>query len=313
MQWYEVKIFTTSAAVEEVSQMLYYLDIQGVSIEDPGDDFYHSGGEWDWDYIDLASALPRDPRAVVTFYLSQIDSEEDLVRSLLEKIETLSARGYEVGTPEITIKPVDSGDWEEEWKKYYHGFEVGERLYVIPSWEALPETSRQVIVLDPGGAFGTGTHETTFNCMLALEDHLKPGQRVYDIGCGSGILAITAAKLGAGEVVGIDYSPTACAVSRENAALNGVADRVVILEGNLTDHLEARADVIVANIIADVISQLSASIGDHLADRGVFIASGIIQGKEEEVREALTKEGYAIVERRPQGEWVTLVCRRGRS
>jgi len=310
MKWYEITIYTTSEAVEEVSQMLFFLDIQGVSIKDPRDDFYQNGEEWDWDYIDLKASMPQDSRAAVTCYLSRMDSEEELRRTLMEKLRSIPDAGVDDGTLEILIQRVDSVDWEQEWKKYYHGFEVGKELYVVPTWEKAPETSRHLIVLDPGGAFGTGTHETTFTCMLALEEYLTPGMRVYDIGCGSGILAITAAKLGAREVVGIDSSPAACRASEENVALNRVSDRVRILSGNLTDQLSARADLIVANIIADVIIELAGTLGDYLHEKGIFIASGIIREKEQGVVEALEAQGFTLLERKPKGEWVTLISTR---
>lgn len=164
--------------------------------------------------------------------------------------------------------------------------------------------------MDPSGAFGSGTHETTFTCMEALEKHVESDSLVYDIGCGSGILSIAAAKLGAKKIVGVDYSEVACVTAIENAQMNEVAEKVEIIHGNLTDDVTGKADVLIANIIADVIIELSETIGDYITDEGVFISSGIINIKYPDVVKALENNNFEIVEIINKGEWYTIVSKK---
>ena len=196
------------------------------------------------------------------------------------------------------------------WKKYYHPIRVGERLVVCPSWEEYERQPEDVVLtLNPGMAFGTGTHDTTRLCMELLEKYITPEVHVLDVGCGSGILAITAALLGAKEIKGCDIDEVAVKVAGENADLNGVGDRIAFHKGDLTSQVEGSFQLICANIVADVIIRLSEDVGKYLAEGGIFITSGIIDTREQDVLEALDKNGFTVIERRSSGGWVAMACK----
>ena len=200
-------------------------------------------------------------------------------------------------------------DWAEDGKKYYKPFRAGERLVIKPSWEPYEEKEGDLVLeLDPGMAFGTGTHETTFMCMEQLEKYVKPGCKAIDVGCGSGILGLAAAKLGAGDVLAIDLDELAVKVAKENTEKNHLTDRVRVVHGDLLKQREEQADVIVANIIADVICALCGPVKRHLLPGGVFICSGIIREREDDVQCALAEAGYTVCNRLAKGEWVCLAA-----
>lgn len=311
MGWFELKIYTTHQAIEAVANMLYKLDINGVIIEDPEDSIYLDSESDDWDYIDFEEVKPIDKRPAVIGYVSKIKCYEDTLNFLTSEMMNIKKSGLNVGDFEIQINEVDNQDWENEWKKYYKPFSVGKTLYVYPSWEKIDEDIKKIVIsIDPGGAFGSGIHETTSTCMEALEEYLSNGDNVFDIGCGSGILSITAAKLGAIKVTGVDNSAVAIETAKENVKLNKVEDIVNIINGNLADKLEDKANIVVANIIAEIIISLSEYIGDYIKDDGYFITSGIINGKEQEVVDGLKKNNFEILKMINKGEWNTIVSKK---
>lgn len=198
-------------------------------------------------------------------------------------------------------------DWETGWKAYYHAMDIGRRLAIVPSWEEY-ETDRTVITLDPGMAFGTGTHETTSLCLETLDGLVNGGERVLDIGTGSGILAIAALKLGAAKAEGVDIDPMCVRTAGENAALNGVTDDFKVLIGDLSDQASGKYDIICANIVANAIIQLVPNVPALLAENGVFMASGIIDTRKDEVIEAVQAAGLALREVKEKNGWVALIC-----
>ena len=202
-------------------------------------------------------------------------------------------------------------DWESGWKQYYHAMDIGRRLAVVPSWERY-DTDRTVITLDPGMAFGTGTHETTALCLETLDAVIQGGERVLDIGTGSGILAIAALKLGAAAAEGVDIDPMCVRTAGENAARNGVSDRLQVLIGDLSDKASGTYDVICANIVANAIKALAPEVPALLREHGTFVASGIIDTRRDEVIEALRAAGLDVQEVKEKNGWVALVCRRAR-
>jgi len=213
--------------------------------------------------------------------------------------------------PAPRFRRLTEEDWASAWKKHYRVLRVGRCLVIKPSWqEYAPRPGDVVVELDPGMAFGTGVHPTTQMCLAALEDHLRPGMRVLDLGTGSGILAIAAAKLGAGSVLALDVDPVAVRVARDNVLANEVEDIVVVRQGSLAE-AEGRFDFVLANILAKVIVELAEqSLADRLRTGGLLVAAGIIEDQEEEVRGALQAHGMAVIERRQERDWVMLIAAR---
>ena len=209
----------------------------------------------------------------------------------------------------VETEGVEQEDWQNGWRKYYHPIDVGQRLAVVPSWQDY-ETSRVKLILDPGLAFGTGGHETTNLCLEVLDERVRGGERVLDIGTGSGILAIAALKLGAAVAEGVDIDPVAVRTAGENAALNGVADKLTVLVGDLSDKASGKYDIITANIVANAIMALAPSVPGLMADDAVFIASGIIDSRKDEVIAALEAAGLAVLEVKEKRGWECIVCKK---
>ena len=285
MNWTEVKIYTTTAGIDPLTGSMLDLGLQGFMIEDAQDfdEFLHDTTPH-WDYVDQAvMEKMKDCETCVTIYVADNpQGMEELmqVRQILARLKAQDPDG-KYGRLELEMKDVDEEDWSNAWKKYYHPVQVGEHLVVCPSWEAYDRKPDEVVlILNPGMAFGTGTHDTTRLCMELLEKYITPQDTVLDVGCGSGILAITAALLGANKIIGCDIDEVAVKVAGENAALNGVQDRIAFHQGDLTSQVEGSFQIICANIVADVIIRLSEDAGRYLAKDGIFITSGIIDTRE---------------------------------
>ncbi len=314
MNWTEVKIYTTTAGIDPLTGSMLDLGLQGFMIEDAQDfdEFLHDTTPH-WDYVDQAvMEKMKDCETCVTIYVAdnpQGMEELAQVRQILARLKAQDPDG-KYGRLELEMKDVDEEDWSNAWKKYYHPVQVGEHLVVCPSWEAYDRQPDDVVLtLNPGMAFGTGTHDTTRLCMELLEKYITPQDTVLDVGCGSGILAITAALLGANKIIGCDIDEVAVKVAGENAALNGVQDRIAFHQGDLTSQVEGSFQIICANIVADVIIRLSEDAGRYLAKDGIFITSGIIDTREQDVLNALEQNGFQVIERRTSGGWVALACK----
>ena len=314
MNWTEVKIYTTTAGIDPLTGSMLDLGLQGFMIEDAQDfdEFLHDTTPH-WDYVDQAvMEKMKDCETCVTIYVADNpQGMEELmqVRQILARLKAQDPDG-KYGRLELEMKDVDEEDWSNAWKKYYHPVQVGEHLLVCPSWEAYDRQPDDVVLtLNPGMAFGTGTHDTTRLCMELLEKYITPQDTVLDVGCGSGILAITAALLGANKIIGCDIDEVAVKVAGENAALNGVQDRIAFHQGDLTSQVEGSFQIICANIVADVIIRLSEDVGRYLAKDGIFITSGIIDTREQDVLNALEQNGFQVIERRTSGGWVALACK----
>lgn len=314
MNWTEVKIYTTTAGIDPLTGSMLDLGLQGFMIEDAQDfdEFLHDTTPH-WDYVDQAvMEKMKDCETCVTIYVADNpQGMEELmqVRQILARLKAQDPDG-KYGRLELEMKDVDEEDWSNAWKKYYHPVQVGEHLVVCPSWEAYDRQPDDVVLtLNPGMAFGTGTHDTTRLCMELLEKYITPQDTVLDVGCGSGILAITAALLGANKIIGCDIDEVSVKVAGENAALNGVQDRIAFHQGDLTSQVEGSFQIICANIVADVIIRLSEDAGRYLAKDGIFITSGIIDTREQDVLNALEQNGFQVIERRTSGGWVALACK----
>ena len=311
MNWTEVTIKTTTEAVEAISNILMEERCGGVMIEDPKDFLFQKKNELDWDYVEeeVFNKSGQDGVLIKTYIPEE--------RNVLELIETVKARiallpsfGLDIGEGSVSLSNVNESDWANEWKKYYKPTKVGKKIVVKPSWEEYEKQEGDLIIeLDPGMAFGTGTHETTSMCIRELENYVDETKTVFDIGCGSGILAIAAAQLGAKEVVAGDLDEVAVKVSKENCEINHVSDKVVVKHGSLFEVVDSKADVIVANIIADIIKILAKDVSKFLKENGVFISSGIILAKIDEVCEALEENGFEIVKVERLGEWSAIVSK----
>ncbi|SKC79655.1 50S ribosomal protein L11 methyltransferase [Maledivibacter halophilus] len=311
MKWNEITIKTTSEYVEAVCNILYDVGVGGVVIEDPKDLIINMKEETSWDYFDIDSLDIDYEGAVVKGYLPESQDLPDKIELIKQNVHNLSMENENSEPNQVTIAEVYEEDWANSWKKYYKPKKIGNKIVVKPSWEDyMPKENEKIIELDPGMAFGTGTHETTTMCIRLLEKYIRQGNTVYDIGCGSGILSIAAAKLEAGKVVAVDIDETACKVSRSNVKMNSVQDIVEIKNGNLMDVVKGKADIIVANIIAEIIIILANDIRKFMKDDSIFIASGIILDKVDEVVLALKENGLGILHVEKLGEWAAIVSKK---
>lgn len=306
--WLEVSIITSSEAVEAVTGILYNTPVKGISIEDSNDVEFKRKHPGDWDYFD-ESLLNVKKGAVIKAYYKQDDEFDAHIKYIEESINNLPEFGIDKGEGKVFVNKVNETDWENNWKKYYKPTKVGARIVVRPIWEEYtPKDYELMLTMDPGMAFGTGTHETTRMCIQALEKYVKEDSEVFDIGTGSGILAIAAAKLRAKHVTGVDLDPVAVKAAKENIKYNDV-NNIEILHGNLMEVVNGKADIIVANIIADVINVLIPDIKKFLKPGGYFISSGIIKDRAEEVIENLKKNKFEVIEVNNQGEWICIVAK----
>lgn len=311
MKWIEVFVKTTSEFEEEVTNILYEANIQGIIIEDFQDVLDLEKNKKDWDIIDPDLLNNYYEGIIIKGYLEEEDDVEEKIDFIKEKIHGLPRYDLDIRDTEVEINTIEETDWNQEWKKHFKPFPVGKNFLIKPSWEEIDEdTERKIIEIDPGMAFGTGTHATTLMCLEALENYLKEDDLVYDIGTGSGILAIAAGKLGANSI-GIDIDEDSVRTAKDNVKLNKCADNVKIIKGNLLNKAMDKADIIISNIIADAIINMSGNLNKFLKDSGIFIASGILENKKEEVVQALKANKFEILETSVMDEWLCIVARKG--
>ncbi|MGH2349600.1 MAG: 50S ribosomal protein L11 methyltransferase [bacterium] len=284
MKWVEITVTTAPPAVEAIANILLECRTGGIAEEHPSPGL-----------VVLRGYLPVGPAAEVT------------LAAIARRINDLPAFGLDIGPGRIDTLEVEDSGWANAWKMHFKPFAVGARWWIKPTWDdqAVPP-GRLVIELDPGMAFGSGLHPSTQLCLRVLEEHLAAGSRVIDVGTGSGILAIAAAKLGA-SVLALDSDPVAVAVARQNASHNGVASGVDVREGSLLNGVSGQADLITANLTAEIHFDLLPAAADHLATGGTLVASGIIEDRVFEVRAVAKAAGFRLLEERKDGEWRCLV------
>lgn len=312
MEWCETIIHTTTEGSDVVSDLLMRCGAVGTEIVDRADvpDPDQPGVYWELYDKKMLEQMPED--VLVKGWFEQNEHIHDTLSQLRQQLAQLTGSGLDFGSLTLDMENVKDEDWAEVWKQYYKPFRIGTHLVVKPTWEGYsPKPEDLVIELDPGMAFGTGTHETTNMCMQLIERHMKPGMRVMDVGTGSGILAIAAAKLNAGEVLAIDIDPDAVKVAKENVALNGVEDHVRVVVGDLVKSEAMPCELAVANIVADAICMLAGPMTRHLLPGGLFLCSGIIREREADVLAAAKEVGYTVVDRIEKGEWVALCFTHG--
>ena len=304
MRWIEVCINTPREEIDARCEELAALGAGGFVIENEDDfrEFLENNHQY-WDYVDKELSDSFSGVSRIKTYLS--DDEDG--RAILAAIR--NAYGA------VSVSFVEDSDWENNWRKYYKPIEIGKKLVVVPEWEEIPAGGRIPLRLDPGLIFGTGSHPTTRMCLAALEDFAGSGKRVLDLGCGSGILGIGALNLGCESCTGCDIDPKAPDVACANAALNAIgSERFRVYAGDILTDASLRSllgsgyDIVLANIVSDVIIPLSAHVGDFLTEDGVFITSGIIDGREDEVAAAIRSNGFVITAHRCEEEWHCFVC-----
>jgi len=310
MEWMEVAVHTTTQGSDVVSMLLMQNGAAGTAIEDRNDVPDPTKPHGYWELIDqsLIDNMPED--VLVKAWLPIDQRLNDTLNALKQHLATLPSLNpaVELGSLSLDTNQVDEQDWAECWKKFYKPFKAGKTLVVKPTWESYAnEPGDKIIEIDPGMAFGTGTHETTGLCLSLLETYVKPGMQVMDVGTGSGILSIGSALLDAGNVLAIDIDPVAVKVAKENVAQNKLDHKINVMEGDLVKDIRETFDLCVANILADVIIFLSIPLKQKIRRGGTFICSGIIKDREQDVLDALTKNGYTVIEKQYRGEWVAIV------
>ncbi len=313
LDWLQITVRTTTAGAEIVSELLCAAGADGTQIEDRNDIVMNKRPEGQWDIIDDEIIDKMDEDVLVHAYIAEDEYAKDKISLVDGQLRDVCAMGldYPLGPMTFTIKTVHEEDWAENWKKYYKPMRVGKSLIIKPTWEGYEaKENDKIINIDPGMAFGTGTHETTNMCMELIEKYMKPNHKVIDVGTGTGILAIAAALTGASDVLAIDLDHVAVRVAKENISLNKLDGIIRAQQGNLLDSVSEVANLVVANIIADVIVFLAAPVKNHIVDGGYFICSGIIRDREADVQWAVDAAGYEVIEIMRKGEWVAMVLKK---
>ncbi len=316
MKWLALHIDTSPAGLEPVENLLSALGIDSLVIEDEGDfrRFLEQNQQY-WDYVDEKLDHSMAGKCRITFYAEENPEGFAQVAAARIALAELKRDHPDYAPLLMSVDGLEDADWENNWKAFYKPMEIGERLIVIPDWEEADPGERVALRLNPGLAFGTGSHATTRLCLAALERRVRPGMRVLDLGCGSGILSIAALLLGAGSACACDVDEKAVDIAYENAALNGVGrDRYRVLSGDVLDRggflesLGGGYDIVVANIVADVIIALAPLAAGLLGRGGVFLCSGIIDERSGEVRGALEAAGLRILESGEDSGWSCFLC-----
>ena len=310
MQWAEVSVDTSHEATELVSEILQELGAAGVVIEDPAllNEYIRSGL---WDYTDLKESEETEVVRVKAYWALDEELEGKLQR-LAARLDGMTAHGIDTGAGAVSWKAVADEDWAETWKEFFHTEKIGARTVIKPTWEEYEAGVGEIVAeLDPGAAFGTGQHATTALCIRALEELVRPGMTVFDVGTGSGVLAIVAAKLGAKRVEAVDFDPVAVRVARENVRQNGAEDIVRTGQSDLLKSVEGRADLIIANIIADIIVRLFGEVEAHLAPDGTMLLAGIIEDRLQDVVEAAALHGFAVEKIEQEKGWAAVIVKGG--
>lgn len=328
MRWHEVTVYTTEEAIEMISNFIHELGAGGVAIEESGTlnkERDTSLGQW---YEKPLNNIPEG-RAEIKGYFSEGADMESIMEQLKASVAQLTEFDIDTGNPTFELKEVDDEDWANNWKQYFKPIRITDRMTIKPTWEEYtPEPDELIIELDPGMAFGTGTHATTSLCLKTLEKVIQPGDDVIDVGTGSGVLAIAAAKLGAKHVLALDLDPVAVSSATENTRLNGLESKITVklsdLLGVLRESASAEANssiaaalgvklpvqVVVANILAEIILLFVKDVYDVLAPGGTYVVSGIIKSKQDDVEQGLANVGFTVTERHEDQDWVVIIARK---
>ena len=321
MDWIQITIYTSSLGIEPLCGVLYQLGITGIEIEDEADfkSFLEENRQC-WDYVDEDLLKEKAKETCVKVYVSDNASGHEMLSEIRSAVAALKERDSEkqFGRLELDLGNLSEEDWANNWKKYFHPTEVGKKILIKPEWEELKEpTDRLVFNVNPGMSFGTGSHETTQLCIEALEDVVKSGDEILDLGCGSGILSIIALMLGAKSAYAVDIDPNAVDIAKANAKMNNVdLESFTAKAGNILEDSELKNEiaakkypVITANIVADVIIGMLPFAKSVLGSGGTLITSGIIEDRIADVEDAIKKVGFSDYSVNRRGEWASIVCK----
>ncbi len=319
MKYIQADIHVNREGIEPVLTALMNVDIMDTVVEDPADiaDLLDKDQDWEWDYVDDSVIEMQNAEPKVTVYME--DDEEGrrklaALQGAIEELKEEAAAGaygedVDLGPLTVDVYVEDDSEWKDNWKEFFKPKKVGKRIVVKPTWyDYEKEEGDLVIEIDPGMAFGTGTHETTSLCLRLMEDYMQDGDKVLDVGCGSGILAIAGALLGSPEVLGVEIDPVAVEIAQENLELNGVADVARAQYGDLTKGIDFKAEIVVANLMADLVMMLSGDVAKHILPGGKYISSGILVEKRDQVAAVIRDCGFDIVEIREDGMWCAIVA-----
>lgn len=322
MEWIEVFVATSQMGLEPVEGVLYQCGLNGLMIHDEADfaEFLENPNR-EWDYVadELVEEKQEQTTGITFFQRDNLYGREQLsqIKSALQSVKE-TEKELDLGSLEVTMKNVAEEDWANNWKKYFKPFPVGDKIMIKPSWEELPaQTDKIILKIDPGHIFGTGTHETTQLCMELIEKYVKKDDMVLDIGCGSGILSIASLLLDAKEADAVDIDPNAIQIAYENSDRNDIdRSRYHVKAGNILEDEDLQAsysgkkyDLVAANIVADVIIALTKQVPDYIKDGGIFLCSGIITERKEDVLEALKAAGFAVLDIKEKTSWVAIATR----
>ena len=320
MKYIEINIDTNLTGIDPVVSALDNIGITDTVVEDPRDviDLLDHKEEYLWDYVDDSVVELKNEQPRVKVFMEESEESRAKTEELKECISALKknvaegmfGEGADFGTLEITIDINDDTEWKDRWKEYFKPAKISESIVVKPTWEEYEKKDGELVIeIDPGMAFGTGTHETTSMCVKMMEKYMKNDDNVLDVGCGSGILSIAGALLGAEDILGVDIDPVAVEVSQENIELNKVDDRVKVQYGDLTKGIDYRADMIVANLMADILLILTPDVAKHLKKDGIYILSGILLEKEQLIVKCLEENGFEVIEVMEDGDWCCPVAK----
>ena len=319
MKYIQADIHVNREGIEPVLTALMNVDIMDTVVEDPADiaDLLDKDQDWEWDYVDDSVIEMQNAEPKVTVYMEDDEEGRRKLAALQGAVEELKkeaaagayGKNVDLGPLTVDVYVEDDSEWKDNWKEFFKPKKVGKHIVVKPTWyDYEKEEGDLVIEIDPGMAFGTGTHETTSLCLRLMEDYMQDGDKVLDVGCGSGILAIAGALLGSPEVLGVEIDPVAVEIAQENLKLNGVTGVARAQYGDLTKGIDFKAEIVVANLMADLVMMLSADVAKHILPGGKYISSGILVEKRDQVAAVIRDCGFDIVEIREDGMWCAIVA-----
>ena len=311
MKWSEVCVHTTNEAMEPIANILNLAGISGLVIEDPLD-LVKERSTFFGEIYELNPTMYPTEGIYIKFYLPVEEQLDRKVEEIKQAINTLLDHDINLGLNQISQNEINEEDWATSWKKYYKPVKISEKIMIVPTWEEYEQSSKDelIIELDPGMAFGTGTHPTTVLSIQALENHLKKDPVVIDVGCGSGVLSIASILLGAKKVYAYDLDNVAVNSTKLNVELNGLSQKIIAKSNNLLNGVNIKADIIVSNILAEIIVQFVQDAWNNLKKGGLFITSGIISRKKDLVIEELHAVGFKVIEVNETDDWVCIVAKR---
>jgi len=325
VRYIQLTIHATRQGIEAVLPLLMSYGIDSISVDDPADfeTIMEKKNAYDWDYVDEDVKSRPDREPTLTAWLEDTEENRQTVQNIKVDIMKLKAEEQyhtfgadaDFGRLYVETEVVDDEDWKDNWKEYFKPAKVTDRIVVKPTWEEYDAKAGELVLeIDPGAAFGTGTHETTSLCMKLLEKYAAGGKdaavSVIDVGCGSGILSIAAALLGCRYVLGTEIDSEAVQIARENVQQNGVASNVKVFEADLLNDVNYKADIIVANLMHHLVMKLAPDAYRHLDAGGVFISSGILLEKRDQVAEAIEEAGFDVLEILEDGEWCAIAAKK---